>query len=51
MPPLLLSLDGVPDIAALLQVARGALLRGGVVDTEPTVAFTPDGVVVQHNRV
>lgn len=46
VPPLLLSLDGVPDIAALLQVARGALLRGGVVDTEPTVAFTPDGVVV-----
>jgi hypothetical protein len=46
VPPLLLALEGISDVAALLDVARNALLRGGVVNTEPTIVFTPDGVVV-----
>ena len=46
VPPLLLALEGIADVAALLVVANGALVRGGVLDAVPTIAFTPDGAVV-----
>jgi hypothetical protein len=45
VPPLLLALNGLDDIASLLRAAAGALRRGGV-DAEPTVAFTPEGGVI-----
>ena len=45
MPPLLLALDGLEDVAALVASAAGALRRAGV-DAEPKVVFTPDGAVV-----
>ena len=46
VPPLLLALEGLTDVATLLTAARGALRRGGVNDAEPTIVFTPDGVIV-----
>ena len=46
VPPLLLALEGLTDVAALMAAAGGALKRGGVMDAEPRVAYTPDGTVV-----
>ena len=46
IPPLLLSLDGLYDVAELLEAATSALRRGGMPDIDPKVAFTPDGAVV-----
>ena len=45
VPPLLLALDGVEDVASLLVVAEGALRRGGI-DAAPSIVFTPDGDVI-----
>ena len=46
IPPLLLALDSVEDVGALLAVANGALKRGGIIDAEPKVVYTPDGTVI-----
>ena len=45
VPPLLLALNGLDDVSSLLAAAQGAFRRGNV-DADPTVVFTPDGVVI-----
>ena len=45
IPPLLLALDGIDNVAALLTAARHALRSGGV-DASPSVVYTPDGVLI-----
>ena len=46
VPPLLLALEGVDDVAALLVAAKGALQRSGYLDADPTIVYTPDGEIV-----
>ena len=45
VPPLLLALHGLEDIASLLSAATNALRRGGV-NAEPSIVYTPDGEVI-----
>ena len=45
VPPVLLALDGLNDVADLLSTATGALRRGNF-DVDPSVVYTPDGVLV-----
>ena len=46
VPPLLLALEGVDDVAALLAAAKGALQRAGYFDFDPAIVYTPDGDVI-----
>ena len=45
IPPLLLALDGLSDVASLLEAATSALRRGGI-KVEPKIVYTPDGVII-----